>query len=156
MTLTLLVNSYIGLKSLTRKRLLNNASPVVSSLFPSSTTLPLQLKQIKCLGTKKKKGKENQYTKIVYSRDSSKVIPNIGKTINKKEKFAQFENDIQNIKGDIQRKLNEEEDQISIDQSGMFNPDVHLINMPDFSDKSLGYEESTPLGEKLIKVIGLR
>lgn len=108
------------------------------------------------MGTKKKKGKENQYTKIVYSRDSSKVIPNIGKTINKKEKFAQFENDIQNIKGDIQRKLNEEEDQISIDQSGMFNPDVHLINMPDFSDKSLGYEESTPLGEKLIKVIGLR
>jgi len=45
--------------------------------------------------------------------------------------------------------------EFSIDRSSMFEPDIHLPDKPNFNDKKLNYEESTPLSNELISWIGI-
>jgi hypothetical protein len=42
-----------------------------------------------------------------------------------------------------------------IDLSSMFDPNIHLPDIPDFNDPNQGYEVATPLGTDLMKYIGV-
>ena len=45
---------------------------------------------------------------------------------------------------------------ISVNNEDLFDEKVHLQDKPNFNDQSLNYEQSTPLSNQLIKLIGLR
>ena len=54
------------------------------------------------------------------------------------------------------REKIEQMESISVNNEDLYDPDIHLPDKPDFMDRSLNYEESTPLSDQLIKLIGLR
>ena len=45
---------------------------------------------------------------------------------------------------------------LSVNNEDLYDEEIHLPDKPDFTDKSLNYEESTPLSDQMIKLIGLR